>query len=117
MVSTQSSSTSQPDGSDSDSTVLSFSVTTPISYLGDSELMLDTEVNYHVYPNRDWLSNFEKLDGYSVVMGDDRQCNMEGICIILINMFDGVVRELKEVRYTLVEEKFYLYWCLESIRS
>ena len=32
-------------------------------------------------------------------MGDDRPCNIEGICAILIKMFDEMVRELKEVRY------------------
>ena len=50
-------------------------------------------------PNRDWFSSFEKLDGCSLVMGDDHPCNMEGIGIIQIKMFDGMIRELKEVRY------------------
>ena len=30
-------------------------------------------------------------------MGDDHPCNMEGIGIVRIKMFDGIVRELKEV--------------------
>jgi len=53
----------------------------------------------HVYLNRDWLSSFEKLDGCSVVMGDDRLCNMKGICSVIVKKFDEIVRELKEVRY------------------
>ena len=32
-------------------------------------------------------------------MGDDRPCNMEGIGTVFIKMFDGMMRELKEVRY------------------
>jgi len=32
-------------------------------------------------------------------MEDDRSCNMERICTVLIKMFDGMVRELKKVRY------------------
>jgi len=32
-------------------------------------------------------------------MGDDRSCNMEGICTIQIKMFDGMMRKFKEVRY------------------
>ena len=32
-------------------------------------------------------------------MGDDHPCNMEGIGIVQIKMFDEMVRELKEVRY------------------
>jgi len=50
-------------------------------------------------PNRDWFSSFEKLDGYFVVMGDDRPCHMEGIGTVLIKMFDGMVQKLKDVRY------------------
>ena len=61
--------------------------------------MLDTEATYHVCPNKDWFSNFEKLDRCSVIMGDNRLCNMEGIGTIQIKMFDRMVREFKEVRY------------------
>ena len=43
--------------------------------------------------------SFEKVDGCSVIMGDDHLCNMEGIGIVQINMFNGMVRELKEVIY------------------
>ena len=32
-------------------------------------------------------------------MGDDYPCNIEGMGIIRIKMDDGIVRELKEVRY------------------
>jgi len=93
-------STSQAGGSDSDSSIFSFSITTPIvGYSGDVEWILDTGATYHVCPNRDWFSNFEKLDRCSVIMGDDRPCNMEGIGTIQIKMFDGMIRELKEVRY------------------
>ena len=99
MVSTHAS-TSQAGGSDSDSSTFSFSVTTPIiGYSRDAKWILDTGSTYHVYPNKDWFSIFEKLDGYSVIMDDDRQCNMEGIGTIQIKMFDGMIRELKEVRY------------------
>ena len=45
------------------------------------------------------MSSFDKLDGCFVIIGDDRPCNMEGIGTVQIKMFDGIVRELKEVRY------------------
>jgi len=32
-------------------------------------------------------------------MGDDRPCNIEGIVIVQIKLFDWMVRKLKEVRY------------------
>ena len=49
----------------------------------------------------DWFFSFERLDGYSVIMGDDRPCNMKGISTVQIKIFDGMVRELKEIRYVL----------------
>ena len=53
VVSTQAS-TSQADGSDSDSSVFSFSITTPtVGYSDNSEWILDTGATYHVCPNRD----------------------------------------------------------------
>jgi len=62
VVSTHSS-TSQAGGSDSDSSAFSFSVTTLIvGCSGDAEWILDTGATYHVCPNRDWFSSFEKLD-------------------------------------------------------
>jgi len=68
VISTQAG-TSQMGGLDSDSSVFSFSVTTPtIGYSDDSEWMIDTGATYHVCPNMDWFSSFEKLDGCSVVI-------------------------------------------------
>ena len=61
--------------------------------------MIDTGATYHVCPNRDWFFSFEKLDECSLVMGDDRPCHMEGIGTVLVKMFDGIVQELKDVRY------------------
>jgi len=92
VINTQSGCTTQVDGSDSDSSVFSFSVTTPtIDYSGNSEWMVDTGATYYVCPNRDWFSNFEKLDGCSVVMSNDHPCHMGGIGIILVKMFDWMV--------------------------
>jgi len=53
VISTQAG-TSQAGGSDSDSQVFSFSVTThAIGYSDDSEWVLDTRATYHVCPNKD----------------------------------------------------------------
>ena len=83
-----------------DSSVFSFSVTTPtISYSSDSEWVLDTRATYHVCPNRDWFSNFKKLDGCFAIMGYDHPYKVEGIGTVHIKMFDGTARELKAVRY------------------
>ena len=51
-------------------------------------------------------------------MGDDRSCHMEGIDTVLVKMFDGMVRKLKDVRYiSQLKKKSYLCWCLGSIES
>ena len=47
----------------------------------------------------EWFSSFEKLDGCYTVIGDDHPCNIEEIDTVPIKMEDGIVRELKEVRY------------------
>jgi len=44
-----------------------------------------------VCPNRDWFYSFEKLDGCSIVMGDDCPCRIERIGTILVKMFDVIV--------------------------
>jgi len=74
-------------------------LTPTIGYSGDSEWVLDIGATYHVCPNMDWFSNFEKLDGCLAIMGDDHPCKVEGIGTIRIKMFDGMVRELKNVSY------------------
>ena len=78
--------------------------------------MIDTGAAYHVCPNSDWFSSFEKLDGCSVVMGDDHPCHMEGICTILVKMWDGAGIEGCEVCAS-TKKKSYLCWCLKSIGS
>jgi len=34
-----------------------------------------------------------------LLWGDDRPCHMEGISTVLVKMFDGMVQELKDMRY------------------
>jgi len=44
-------------------------------------------------------ASFEKLDGCFTVMIDNYPCKVEGIDIVRVKMFDGMVRTLKEVIY------------------
>ena len=54
-------------------------------------------------------------------MGDDHLCNMEGIGTIQIMMFDGMVQELKEVRYVPQVKKIlsllvpWKHWVMEFL--
>jgi len=45
------------------------------------------------------VSSFKKLDGCSMVMGDDHSCHMKEIGTVLVKIFDGMVQELKDVKY------------------
>ena len=48
---------------------------------------------------REWFSSLEKLDSGIVIMRNDVACQMVGISTIRIKMFDGVVKDLTDVRY------------------
>ena len=41
-------------------------------------------------------------------MGDDFTCSMDGVGTVLIKMFDGIVRELKDVRYVPQMKKNFI---------
>ena len=47
---------------------------------------------------RDFFSTFSDLQG-SVLMGNDQSCQIEGVGSVKIEMFDGVVRTLENVRF------------------
>jgi len=84
---------------DSDSSEFSLSITSTICYSEESECILDSGDTYHFCFKWEWFASFEKLDGGLVSLGDGHTCQIEGICTVHIKLFDGMVRELKEVRY------------------
>ena len=84
---------------DYDSSEFSLSITSTICYSEESECILDSGDTYHFCFKWEWFASFEKLDGGLVSLGDGHTCQIEGICTVRIKLFDGMVRELKEVRY------------------
>jgi len=60
---------------------------------------LSTGATYHVCPKQKLFASFEKLDECLVSLGDGHICQIEGICTVSIKLFDGMIRELKDVRY------------------
>ena len=64
-----------------------------------SEWVLDTGSTYHICPRRELFANFEELDGSLMSMGDDHTCRLVGKGTVRIRIYDGTLRELKEVRY------------------
>ena len=86
------------DGNNSDSSSFSLSITQSICYSKASKWLLDAGATYHICPKRKRFSNFEKLDGGVVIMRNDDACQMVGIDIVWIKMFDGVItRDLTDV--------------------
>ena len=50
-------------------------------------------------PKRELFASIEELDGGLMSMGDDQTCRLVGRGTVHIRMYDGTLRELKEVRY------------------
>ena len=53
--------------------------------------------------------DFCNLEFDAVMMGNDQLCRIMGIGTIQLKMFDGIVRELKEVIYVLVLKKKLIF--------
>ncbi|KAL8528974.1 hypothetical protein ACS0TY_006443 [Phlomoides rotata] len=65
----------------------------------DDEWVLDSGCTFHMCPNECWFKNLEKLDGKSVLLGNDNSCKVKGIGSIRIKMFDGADKILSKVRF------------------
>ena len=63
-----------------------------------SEWVLDTGSTYHICPKRELFASFEELDGGLISMSDDHTCQLVDKGTVRIRMYDGTLRELKEVR-------------------
>ncbi|KAL8494299.1 hypothetical protein ACS0TY_025194 [Phlomoides rotata] len=66
--------------------------------MGD-EWVLDSGCSFHVCPNECWFKDLEKMNGGSVLLGNDQSCKVQGIWSIKIKMFDGAGRILSNVRF------------------
>ena len=60
---------------------------------------LDSGCSLHMCPNKNLFINYEAYDGGVVVMGNDAICKVVGRDIIRLKMFDGLIRELVNVRH------------------
>ena len=94
-----------------------------------SEWILDTGATYHLCPIKELFTDFRNLKSGAVVMGNDQPCRTMGIVTIRLKMFDGMVRELKEVRFvpplkknlisvgTLEAKDLFQYWTPEYTKG
>ena len=63
------------------------------------EWILDSGCSFHMCPNREFFKTFESMTDGKVLLDNNLACRVAGIGTISINMFDGKIRELKQVRY------------------
>ncbi|GMJ02017.1 hypothetical protein HRI_003870900 [Hibiscus trionum] len=63
--------------------------------------ILGSGCSYHITPNRKWFSTYMSVNFGSVYLGGDRCCNIVGIGEVGINMYDGTVITLCDVRHIL----------------
>ena len=63
------------------------------------EWILDSGCSFHMCPNMDFFKTFEQVDGGKVLLGNNLACKVAGIGTINIMIFDGIERDLKQVRY------------------
>ncbi|GKA32116.1 retrovirus-related pol polyprotein from transposon TNT 1-94, partial [Tanacetum coccineum] len=61
--------------------------------------IMDYACFFNISPNQDWFVTYEEFNGGHVFMGNDSPCKVVGIGTIRINMHDGVVRTLTDVRH------------------
>jgi hypothetical protein len=63
------------------------------------EWQLDSGASHHMCSHRNWFISYQSVDEGVVFMGNGIPCKIVGVGSIRIRMFDGIVRELMDVRY------------------
>jgi hypothetical protein len=63
------------------------------------EWNLDLGASHHMCSHRKWFISYQSVDEGVVFMGNRIPCKTVGVGSIRIQMFDGIIRELTNVRY------------------
>ncbi|KAH9684927.1 hypothetical protein KPL70_013734 [Citrus sinensis] len=63
------------------------------------EWVLDSRCTFHMCPNRNYFTSYQSCDGGMILMGNNFICKVVGIGTVSLKMFDGVVREITQVRH------------------
>lgn len=66
--------------------------------IGD-EWILNLGCTFHMTPRRDWLLNFQHIEGGKVLMGNNQSCNVTGLGSVRFKMWDGACKTLDNVRF------------------
>ncbi|KAG2692926.1 hypothetical protein I3760_08G075400 [Carya illinoinensis] len=76
-----------------------FSLISSSSICHSDEWIMDSGCTYHMCPNRDWFTDFTKIEGGAVLMGNDSACKTQGIGSIRLKLHNGSIKTLTKVRY------------------
>lgn len=62
--------------------------------------ILNSGCSFHMYPNKDFFKTFDCISG-KILLENNLTCKVARIKTINNKMFDGVVKDLNQVRYVL----------------
>lgn len=63
------------------------------------EWILDSGCSFHMCPCKELFKTFKRIDGGKVLLGNNLACKVTGIGTINIKMYDGVTKDIEQVRY------------------
>ena len=90
------------------------------------EWTLDSACSFHITPFKEWFQTYQPLNHGVVTLGDESVCDVAGIGNIQIQMHDGIVRTLSNVRHVptmkrnlislgTLEDNGYEYTCKNGV--
>ncbi|KAH9682681.1 hypothetical protein KPL71_027445 [Citrus sinensis] len=65
----------------------------------NSKWILDSGCSYHMCPDQNLFTTYNAFNGGEVLMGNNTMCKVVGLGTIRFKMFDGMIRELRDVRH------------------
>ncbi|KAH9702699.1 hypothetical protein KPL70_010850 [Citrus sinensis] len=65
----------------------------------NSKWILDSGCSYHMCPDQNLFTTYNAFNGGEVLMGNNTMCKVVRLGTIRFKMFDGMIRELRDVRH------------------
>jgi len=67
------------------------------THVGDNPWLIDSGASFHLTPNRNWFSKYEKVDSGKVYLGDNSVLDIVGHGSIHVKFYDGRIRRFDGV--------------------
>ena len=68
-------------------------------YECNEEWLLDSGVLHYICPCKYWFASYQTVNDGIVFLGDNHSCKIVGVGSVKINIFDGVIRTITDVRH------------------